>query len=128
MSDLITYQMNKHTDNMINILQRINTNLEAIDVKLGNIEKFLAAPSKPDVEKLETAPLDVITLLSLPDHLRKTAMAISKLGEGMAEDVAGETGRTRAIESGYLNNLIRMGYVRKKRKGKKVIFYVEDSS
>lgn len=114
------------TEGMVSLLERINANLEAIDAKLGNIEKRLSAKSEIDVEKLGTAPLDVITLLSLPDHLRKTAMAISKLGEGMAEDVAAETGRTRAIESGYLNNLIRMGYVKKKRKGKKVIFYLED--
>ena len=69
--------------------------------------------------------LDVMTLLSFPDHLRKSAMTIMKLGKGMAEDVAKETGRARAIESAYLNQLSRMGYVKKVREGRRVYFSLE---
>jgi ribosomal protein S19E (S16A) len=43
----------------------------------------------------------------------------------MAEDVAKETGRARAIESAYLNQLARMGYVKKGREGRRVYFSVE---
>ena len=35
--------------------------------------------------------LDIMTLLTFPDHLRKSAMTIMKLGKAMAEDVAKET-------------------------------------
>jgi len=35
------------------------------------------------------------------------------------------TGRKRAIESAYLNQLARMGYVIKRRVGKKVVFTVK---
>jgi len=69
--------------------------------------------------------LDVMTLLSLPDHLRKSALAIVKLGKAMAEDVANETGRARAIESAYLNQLVRMGYLKRVREGKRVYFWAE---
>ena len=69
--------------------------------------------------------LDIMTLLSFPDHLRKSAMTIIKLGKAMAEDVAKETGRARAIESAYLNQLVRMGYVKKGREGRRVYFSVE---
>jgi len=69
--------------------------------------------------------LDVMTLLSFPDHLRKSAMTIMKLGKAMAEDVAKETGRARAIESAYLNQLARMGYVKKVREGRRVYFSLE---
>lgn len=69
--------------------------------------------------------LDVMTLLSFPDHLRKSAMTIMKLGKAMAKDVAKETGRARAIESAYLNQLVRMGYVKKVREGRRVFFSVE---
>jgi hypothetical protein len=41
-----------------------------------------------------------------------------------AEDVASITGRGRAIESHYLNTLVEMGYIGKKRVGRKVHFYV----
>jgi predicted transcriptional regulator len=71
--------------------------------------------------------LDIATLLSLPDHLRKSAMAIMKLGRAMAEDVAKETGRARAIESAYLNQLARMGHVKKGKEGRRVYFSVEEN-
>ena len=69
--------------------------------------------------------LDIVTLLSFPDHLRKSAMVIMKLGKAMAEDVAKETGRARAIESAYLNQLARMGYIKKKREIRRVYFFIE---
>jgi hypothetical protein len=69
--------------------------------------------------------LDIATLLSLPDHLRKSAMPLMKLGRAMAEDVAKETGRTRAIESSYLNQLFRTGYIKKKREFRRVYFFIE---
>ncbi|MCS7131736.1 MAG: helix-turn-helix domain-containing protein [Hadesarchaea archaeon] len=72
--------------------------------------------------------LDVMTLLSLPDHLRKTALALIKLGRGTAEDVAKETGRARAIESAYLNQLVRMGYLKREREGKRVYFSALEAS
>jgi len=68
--------------------------------------------------------LDVMTLLSLPDHLRKTAVAVSTLRRATAADVAKETGRARAAESNYLNQLVTMKYIQRERKGKKVYFYV----
>ncbi|KUO41484.1 MAG: hypothetical protein AVW06_01255 [Hadesarchaea archaeon DG-33-1] len=69
--------------------------------------------------------LDIMTLLTFPDHLRKSAMTIMKLGKAMAEDVAKETGRARAIESAYLNQLVRMGHVKKAREGRRVYFSIE---
>ena len=72
-----------------------------------------------------TDALDVMTLLSLPDHLRKTAITLCNLGQATAEEVAKQTKRARAVESGYLNQLVLMGYLRKERKGRKAYFYVE---
>ncbi len=78
-------------------------------------------------ESLESLPdtLDVMTLLSLPDHLRKTAITICRLGKATAEEVAEHTKRARAVESAYLNQLVLMGYLKKERKGRKAYFYVE---
>lgn len=82
------------------------------------------APKPTEVDGIGEV-LDVMTLLSLPDHLRKSAMTIVKLKKAMAEDVAKETGRARAIESAYLNQLVRMGYLKRVREGKRVYFWAE---
>ena len=88
--------------------------------------------TKRQAEKREEAmgpggALDIVTLLSLPDHHRKSAMIIMKLGKVTAKDVAKETGRARAIESAYMNQLARMGHVKKGRAGRRVYFSVEEN-
>jgi len=111
---------------IINILQEVNRNLEELNEKLErvvNLQETMISHSKPR-ENLENLPLDVATLLALPDHLRKTALAICKLGEATATDVSKETGRVRAAESDYLNQLVAMGHLKKKRKGRDVYFYI----
>jgi len=71
--------------------------------------------------------LDTMTLLKLPDFLRETALALYELGEATAEDLATKTGRMRGIESAYANQLTRMGYLKKKRDGRKVVFSIKKS-
>lgn len=97
-----------------------------IDVLVKSVEKG-RVPKLKEVEGI-TEALDVMTLLSLPDHLRKSALTIVKLKRAMAEDVARETGRARAIESAYLNQLVRMGYLERMRDGKRVYFMVKGNS
>jgi hypothetical protein len=78
-----------------------------------------------EVEKATSDGFDVVTLLSLPDHLRKTAMTLCRLGRASAEDVARETHRARAAESDYLNQLVSMGHLRKRRSGRTVYFFTQ---
>lgn len=68
---------------------------------------------------------DTVALLSLPAALRKTAMVLYRIDEATADDLARETKRLRAVESASANQLVRMGYLRKKREGRKVLFYIE---
>jgi len=68
---------------------------------------------------------DAMTLLSLPMSLRKTVMVLYKLEKATAEDLASETKRLRAVESASANQLVRMGYLNKKREGRKVYFFIE---
>lgn len=100
-------------------LSQINAKLDKIIQLQQQILKRYPKPMK--IGK----PLDAVTLLELPDHLRKTALVILKLGECSAQMVADETGRARAVESSYLNTLMRQGYIRSKRKGRTVYFSVE---
>lgn len=62
-------------------------------------------------------------LLSLPDHLRKTYLAAISQGECNAIQVSNRTGRCRAIESSYLNQLARTGWLTKRRDMKATYFY-----
>ena len=124
----------RQKDDIIVLLERMNESLRRIDQKLGESLKKQDAVltslasgriDSPQVDDLKDLPLDVVTLLSLPDHLRKTAMVLCKEGEAVADQIANKTGRARAVESGYLNQLCTMGYVKKKRKGRDVYFFVE---
>lgn len=108
---------------MIEALRSIVERLSAVCFRL----EMVAERQEELIERLRTEEgelkaLDVLSLLELPDHLRKTAMALARMGEGTAKDVARVTGRERAVESAYLNQLARMGYVRKRRVGRKVVF------
>ena len=68
-----------------------------------------------------------MSLFSLPGSLRSTILALYKLGEATAEELAEETGRLRAVECSYANQLVRMGYLKKRRRGRKVVFYIDDN-
>jgi len=74
--------------------------------------------------KAKEMPLDIVTLLSLPDQLRKTALAILKLGRATPTMVARDTGREKTIESKYLKQLVKMGFLKLEKQGPNVYFYV----
>jgi ArsR family transcriptional regulator, lead/cadmium/zinc/bismuth-responsive transcriptional repressor len=115
----------------ISILEKIEESLEKLNDKMeimieiqkngnenGNNNQK-ATLSLPD------ASLDVMTLLSMPDHLRKTAMTICRCVRATAEEISQQTKRARAVESAYLNQLVIMGYLKKERKGRKAYFFID---
>ncbi len=124
----------RQKDDIMPLLEAINESLKSIDNRLAKLSKkndevlanlHSGRPRQVKATDLEDSPLDVVTLLSLPDHLRKTAMILCKEDDATAKQVAEKTGRARAVESSYLNQLHTMGYVNKKRKGRDVYFHVE---
>ncbi len=106
------------------LLEKIKESLEKLNDKM-EIMIELQKKGKEDFQPLSDAPLDVMTLLSMPDHLRKTAMTVCRLGRATAQDVSQQTHRARAVESAYLNQLVVMGHLRKERVGRKAYFYVD---
>ena len=114
---------------IVDLLRKLNRNIEIMSRKLDKlieVERSAGGQSlRPSVSMPENLPLDVTTLLGLPDHLRKSALALASLGEATATDLSKETTRVRAVESDYLNQLVAMGLVKKKRKGRDVYFYIE---
>jgi hypothetical protein len=113
-----------------NILEKIEETLEKLNDKVEiMIEIQKNGNSNSNYQKatlsLPDASLDVMTLLSMPDHLRKTAMSICRCSRATAEEIAEQTKRARAVESAYLNQLVTMGYLKKERKGRKAYFFIE---
>jgi predicted transcriptional regulator len=105
----------------LEILKEISGGIRQLGNKLDRLIELQQGRSLKQSE----IPLDVDSILSLPDHLTKTAMVIAKIKEGTALDVAKETGRARAAESDYLNQLVSMGYIKKRRVMRRVVFSVE---
>lgn len=63
-----------------------------------------------------------LKILKLEDPLKKTALALFELKEATAYEVSKRTKRTRCTESNYLNRLVNMGYVKKRKKEKTTYF------
>jgi response regulator of citrate/malate metabolism len=106
------------------LLEKIRENLEQLNEKIDVMIEIQKHDQRELPQNLPEA-LDVMTLLSLPDHLRKTAVTLCKLEKATADEIAEQTKRARAVESGYLNQLVIMGYLKKERIGRKAYFCVD---
>ncbi len=68
-------------------------------------------------------------LIKIPQHLRRTFEVILKMDkEVTAKEVCIETGKSRPLESDYLNQLSDRKLISKLPKGKKVFFYYRKPS
>ena len=119
-NDLLSKKPSTILEKIEESLERLNDKIEVmIEIQRNGGGGSRASLSLPD------ASLDVMTLLSMPDHLRKTAMTICRCSRATAEEVAEQTKRARAVESAYLNQLVIMGYLKKERKGRKAYFFID---
>jgi hypothetical protein len=97
-------------------LDRIFQELLDIRHRLDDIERMFSNWRPQPLRVSESG------LLSLPDNLRKTYLIVASEGECSATHVSALTGRSRAIESSYLNQLVRMGWLTKRRSSKTLQF------
>ncbi len=95
---------------------RILQEMMQIRYRLDDIEAALSGWNPRPLEISESE------LFSLPDHLRKTYLIVMSKGECNATEVSNLTGRCRAMESNYLNQLARMGWLTKYRDSKTLRF------
>ncbi len=98
------------------VLDMIFREMQNIRHRLDDLEKNVSGwtPKPLEVEHSE--------LLSLPDHLRTSFVVVASKGECDATVVSNNTGRCRAIESNYLNQLARMGWLSKRRISRTIHF------
>jgi hypothetical protein len=98
------------------IFEQIFREMQNIRFRLDDLEKGMSSWNPEPLEISESK------LFSLPDHLRRTYMVVVSKGECAAVHVSNLTGRCRAIESNYLNQLARMGWLNKRRISKTTHF------
>ncbi len=98
------------------ILDKIFQEMMHIRHRLDDLEKSFSGWSP---QPLEVSDAEI---WSLPDHLRRTYVTVAKKGECDASVVSNMTGRCRAVESNYLNQLSRMGWLNKRRISKTIHF------
>ncbi|MFX1564745.1 MAG: hypothetical protein ACFFCH_02020 [Promethearchaeota archaeon] len=66
----------------------------------------------------KSLPLNAMVLLRVPRRYRETAMAMLKLRQANAADIASITGKSQNAESKYLGALFRLGYLERSRLGR----------
>lgn len=106
---------------LINAFLRFNSLLRDIKCELEKHTDLLSSIARHQLLLSPTTESD--WLLTLPKHLQVTWCTLRKLGEATASEIAAITNRARAVESAYLNQLVIMTVVSKKRKGRKAYFY-----
>jgi DNA-binding transcriptional ArsR family regulator len=94
-----------------------------------NIQEILARQGgERTFESGKRVFLDALSYVELPTHLRRSFDALAKIGEeASANEVAEKTGRQRAVESDYLNQLNTMGILIKRRRDRKVMFSIPET-
>jgi len=99
------------------LLFKIHIELQNLDKRMERIEALLEGRLRTDFTVKENE------LLGLNDRLRRTYLAVLKLGQASAQEIAYVTGRTRADESLILNQLVFMRKLQRRQNGRFVIFY-----
>jgi hypothetical protein len=105
---------------MDNILERI----KSIEERLDTLEAMVKIADTTEPKKNQQG-INTNTLLTLPSSLQKTVLAVQELGDATATMVSERTKRDRTVENIYLNQLTRLGFLNKERKGRKIYFNIK---
>jgi DNA-binding transcriptional ArsR family regulator len=113
----------------------LSNRLQRIEEKINRLIKLLESFSQNidttgfRIKANDLAPSPIsLSLFRLPDAIRLTMFVIIRLKEATTSEVSRETGRSRSVESIHLNQLQRMGYIGKYRKGRKIFFKIPNAS
>jgi predicted transcriptional regulator len=101
-------------------MSSVEERLQLIEQRLTVLEKIVVR--KDENSTLSSTSISIDNLLSLTDSLQKSMLAIQELEDATTTEIAEKTGRSRSVETIYMNQLARLGYVRKERRGRKIFF------
>ena len=104
-----------------NVVNEYHIRLALLEKKVQSMYETLKEIQRV-LKPQKTSPLEAGNILELPTHLQKTLLAVSELGEATATQISSHTGKARAVESVYANQLFRMGWLLKTQRGRFVIF------
>lgn len=103
-------------------IKELSEKIDELDIRLKHLEQVVLQSQGPTASDVAKPSFDMAQLFDLPDSLRKTLRAMQSLVEADAQTVAPKTERSRTVENIYLNQLTRLGYLTKARKGRKTFF------
>jgi len=106
-----------------NLFARFEKRLDDIASEMSKIRVEITRLSQPSIFHVPPEDFDRWMKL-LPDHLRRTMLAIIAIQPCDATQIGKYTSRARAVESSYANQLVMMKRVRKKKDGRRVVFYL----
>ena len=118
----------------IDVLIKEQAQIKAmVDILILSVDKLFNGRNVPvrvsrsddltDTELLDIIMLTAERLLKLSKPLQATVLAVRGLGgEGTAQQVSERTNKKRPVESALLNELVRLGYICKSRRGRHVFF------
>lgn len=118
---MITMSENDTLNEILEKLDEINDKLDRL------LQDRYHGTGEKENETVLSKSMDVMTLISLPEHLRTTATTLLRLEQADADEISEITGKERAVESNYLNQLVKLGYVTKLRKGKRIYFKFDEN-
>jgi hypothetical protein len=120
MTDLQNKKLEKVLNQILTELKNVSQYLNSIDSSLANLKAAPIGDSSSESSNSTSTPilssLDILNLQESRPGIFKTYKALQKKGEWVkSSDILLETGRSRGLESRYLNYLAEKGFVLKKR-------------
>ncbi|MHA1376950.1 MAG: hypothetical protein ACTSRG_01085 [Candidatus Helarchaeota archaeon] len=115
----------KKAESVLSEFESIERSFKKIQNNINNVKKifesfFLKSAGKKQKPKL--ANIGIADLVDIPDELRKSVIAVMKLGRGTLDQVVKRTTRDKGLERGYLEALVAMGYLKKESQDGNVIY------
>ncbi len=120
MTDFQDNKLGKVLDQILKELKTVSQYLISIDSSLADLKTNSSKDSNSKTSTTANVPmlssLDILNLQESRPGIFKTYKALQKKGEWVkSSDIIEETGRSRGLESRYLNYLAEKGFVLKKR-------------
>ncbi|MCK5346947.1 MAG: hypothetical protein KAR20_26240 [Candidatus Heimdallarchaeota archaeon] len=120
MTDLQNKKLEKVLNQILTELKNVSQYLNSIDSSLANLKAVPTGDSSFESSKSTSTPilsnLEILNLQESRPGIFKTYKALQKKGDWVkSTDILMETGRSRGLESRYLNYLAEKGFVLKKR-------------
>ena len=98
--------------------EELANTLKDISIQLAKLIRIIESQTKSPIG------YEWQDLLKLPTHLQRTAIVLGKIGRVCAANVAKATGRARAVESMYLNDLVLLGLAKKEKRSGRTIYFL----